>query len=148
MLVHLLVDGLALTKPPGAVLLWAKLYEITKNQTYLAAAELAAAAVQRNYLNASGFQINGGELDDVIVNDGHLPGGLNIHGISGGTYGVMGLSQLAIVTKKPEHIRLVRLSMDYMLAWQWTKEINIGCESIFALFVVAMMMTLSSLSNR
>ena len=132
MLVHLLVDGLALTKPPGAVLLWAKLYEITKNQTYLAAAELAAAAVQRNYLNASGFQINGGELDDVIVNDGHLPGGLNIHGISGGTYGVMALSQLAMVTKKPEHIRLVRLSMDYMLAWQWTKEINIGCESIFA----------------
>ena len=38
----------------------------------------------------------------------------------------MALSQLAIVTKKPEHVALVRVSMDYMLAFQWTKDINMG----------------------
>ena len=47
-------------------------------------------------------------------------------GISGGTYGVVGLSLLAMVTKKPEHIAMVRTSMDFMLAWQWAKEINTG----------------------
>ena len=110
----------------SAILLWAKLYEITRNNTWLTAAAAAAVAVNENYLQSGAMQINGGELDDVMVNDGSRPGGLNLHGISGGTYGVMGLSQLAMVTGKPEHVALVRVSMDYMLAWQWTREINVG----------------------
>lgn len=110
----------------SAILLWSKLYEVTQNTTWLAAAEAAALAVGANYLQAGAIQINGGELDDVMVNDGSLPGGLNVHGISGGTYGVMGLSQLAMLTKKAEHIALVRTSMDYMLAWQWSRDINVG----------------------
>lgn len=110
----------------SAILLWAKLYQVTHNATWLNAAEAAAAAVGSNYLQPGSIQINGGELDDVMVNDGSRPGGLNVHGISGGTYGVMGLSELVKVTQKPEHIALVRISMDYMLAWQWTRDINVG----------------------
>ena len=113
----------------SAILLWSKLYAVTQNATWLDAAEAAAAAVAANYLQRGAIQINGGELDDVMVNDGSLPGGLNVHGVSGGTYGVMGLSQLAMVTQKAEHVALVRMSMDYMLAWQWTREINVGYAS-------------------
>ena len=110
----------------SAILLWAKLHDITGNATWLAAAQSAAKAVAVNYLQPGAIKINGGELDDVMVNDGSRPGGLNVHGVSGGMYGVMGLSQLALVTNKTEHVALVRQSMDYMLAWQWTRDINFG----------------------
>ena len=69
----------------SAILLWAKLYEVTKNATWLDAAERCAAAVGKNYLKEGSIQINGGELDDVMVNDGGTGHSLNVHGISGGT---------------------------------------------------------------
>lgn len=53
-------------KPPNyaattsAVLLWSKLYELTKNETWLIAAEAAAAATEKNYLQPDAIQINGG----------------------------------------------------------------------------------------
>ena len=145
--------GGAAVRPPNyaattsAILLWAKLYEVTKNETWLDAAERCAVAVGTNYLKGGSMQINGGELDDVMVNDGSRPGGLNVHGISGGTYGVMGLSQLAIVTKKVEHIALVRASMDYMLAFQWTKDINLGWYNSKARFQGADMKTVGASVN-
>ena len=140
-------------KPPNyaattsAILLWAKLHEITGNATWLAAAESAARAVAANYLQPGAIQINGGELDDVMVNDGSRPGGLNVHGVSGGTYGVMALSQLALVTNKTEHVALVRQSMDYMLAWQWTQDINMGYYNSKARFQGADMKTVGASVN-
>ena len=82
-----------------------------------------------------------------MVNDGSRPGGLNVHGISGGTYGVMGLSQLAMVTNKSAHIALVRTSMDYMLAWQWTQDINMGWYNSKARFQGADMKTVGASVN-
>ena len=134
-------------RPPRSFFLWAKLYEVTRNATWLAAAEAAAKAVGTNYLQPGAFQINGGELDDVMVNDGSLPGGLNVHGVSAGTYGVMGLSQLAVVTNNPEHVGLVRTSMDFMLAWQWTRDINMGWYNSKARFQGADMKTVGASVN-
>ena len=82
-----------------------------------------------------------------MVNDGSRPGGLNVHGISAGTYGVMGLSQLAMVTKKPEHVAMVRVAMDFMLAWQWTREINLGYYNSKARFQGADMKTTGAAVN-
>lgn len=131
----------------SAILLFAKLYELTGNSTWISAAEAAAEAVRVNYLQPGAYQINGGELDDVMINDGSRPGGLNVHGVSGGTYGVMALSQLALITRKPEHVALVRTSMDYMLAWQWTADINVGYYNPKARFQGADMKTTGASVN-
>jgi hypothetical protein len=52
----------------SAILLWSKIYALTKNQTYLTAATRCADAVAMNYLKEGELQIDGGELDDVMVN--------------------------------------------------------------------------------
>jgi hypothetical protein len=67
--------------------------------------------------------------------------------VSGGTYGVMALSQLALVTNKTEHVALVRQSMDYMLAWQWTQDINMGYYNSKARFQGADMKTVGASVN-
>ena len=114
------------------ILLWAKLYNITGNRTYLAAAERCADAVQRCYLQPGALALDGGELDDVMVNhhcDSAVspnPAGLCVFSSSGGTYGVMALAELALVTRNASHVAMVRVVADWMLGHQWTKEINPG----------------------
>jgi hypothetical protein len=137
------------------------MYSLTHNETYLSAVLRCADAVAANYLRPGELQINGGELDDVMVND-HCPphtqqyqqqhqqqhqqwrklsdgdsgegdggdmssgGGLCVHGISGGTYGVMALAELALVTQNSSHVAMLKTVMDWMLAFQWTCDINLG----------------------
>jgi hypothetical protein len=59
----------------------------------------------------------------------HCPdekGGLCVHGISGGTYGVMALAELVLLTQNSAHIAMLKRVMDWMLAYQWTRDINTG----------------------
>lgn len=108
------------------------MYTLTRNETYLEAATRCADAIARNYLRPGELQISGGELDDVMVNH-HCPdekGGLCVHGISGGAYGVMALSELVLVggtqSRNITHVAMVKSVMDWMLAYQWTRDINMG----------------------
>jgi hypothetical protein len=113
------VRGPSFAATTSAILLWSKLYEITREVAWLEAAERCAAAVRRNYLRAGQLQIDGGELDNVMTSN-------HLHANSAGCYGVMGLSALAIVTQNETHIQMVRVIMDYMLAQQWNRDINLG----------------------
>eukprot|EP01052_Picozoa_sp_SAG31_P021114 SAG31_NODE_1616_length_7734_cov_3.954813_5_plen_182_part_00 len=121
------VRGPTFAATTSAILLWAKLFEVTGDKTWLTAAEACAAAVSRNYLSPGEFQIDGGELDNVMTKN-------HLHANSAGCYGVMGLSALAIVTQNETHIQLVRVVMDYMLAQrEWISFLPACCRSAIAI---------------
>jgi hypothetical protein len=146
-------------------LLWSELAKVTgggPQNKWLVAAEKAAAAIQTKYMVPGEFNFNGGELDDIMANDG-IHSKLNCWAITGVMYGCMvrkpfslfvmfvlslrilgnhpfqmktesrpasllqqGLGALAMLTKKPEHVALVRHAADWMLANQFLRDTHYG----------------------
>eukprot|EP01062_Namystynia_karyoxenos_P068987 TRINITY_DN6416_c0_g1_i1.p1 TRINITY_DN6416_c0_g1~~TRINITY_DN6416_c0_g1_i1.p1 ORF type:complete len:773 (+),score=231.72 TRINITY_DN6416_c0_g1_i1:99-2321(+) len=117
--------GLTPTRPANfagaaaAILLWAKLYQVTRQEKWLQAAQRCTEAAQKLYLRPGAFQMNGGELDDILVNQ-------NLHSVSEGLYGVMAFAELSIATGNATYTKLLRVVMDYMLAWQWSADVHLG----------------------
>ena len=99
--------------------------KVTSDNKWLAAAEKAALAVNKKYMVEGCLNFNGGELDDIMANDG-VHSKLNCWCITGVMYGCMGLGALALLTKKPEHIALVRHAGDWMLANQFLRDTHYG----------------------
>ena len=99
----------------SAILLWAKLYEISHERRYIEAANLAADISHRQWLSNDAWQMHGGEIDSFGCPDSTTA-----------MYAAMGYAALAMVTGEEKHKTMTRDAANYLLCQQWLFDINYG----------------------
>ncbi len=97
----------------SAVMLWAKLYEVTKNPKYLAVARKAADYCIRTWLSNDRWQPFGGELDSHQRAD---------HTTT--MYATMAFAELALVSKEQRYLQATIDTANHLVAGQLRYDIN------------------------
>jgi hypothetical protein len=99
----------------SAVLLWAKLYQVTEDEHYLVAARQAADFSHTAWMSNEQWQLHGGEIDSFGVADSTTS-----------MYATMGYASLAMATGDPKHKDMTRDAANHLYAQQWLFDINYG----------------------
>jgi hypothetical protein len=99
----------------SAVLLWGKLYEMTKDERYLAAARKSADFSHSEWLSNDAWQLHGGEIDSFGFADSTTS-----------MYAMMGYAALAMATGEEAHKNMTRDAANHHFAQQWLFDIHYG----------------------